>query len=331
MFGRIKKAVKPAIARLKPYLRWAILGGTLFFLGKTLKDNWREVAAIRIDGAEWGMLAIALFVTLLAHTWAAWVWTWILRWFKQAVPTWWAVRIYLKTNIAKYLPGNVWHFYGRIVAVTEAGVSPGVATLSVLLEPLLMAVAALSIAVAGIPALGAAPEAIARASWLGIFAPALLLLIHPRILNPALQLAARSKGKAGEVVRIDRYPLGLLLGEVGFLGLRGAGFLLTLAAIAPPETLQLKILSKLPLLLSAFSFAWLLGLVVPGAPGGIGVFEATVTGLLKSDFGAAPLLSAVAFYRLISVLAEAAGALIGASSPSSAMRLLRRWLRLGSQ
>ncbi len=323
MSGRIRKAVKPAIARLKPYLRWAILGGTLFFLGKTLKDNWREVAAIHIDGAGWGMLAIALFVTLIAHIWAAWVWTWILRWFKQAVPTGWAVRVYLRTNIAKYLPGNVWHFYGRVVAVTEAGVSPGVATLSVLLEPLLMAVAALSIAVAGIPGLLAAPGVLC--------APAVLLLIHPRILNPALQLAARSKGAAGEVVLLDRYPLGLLLGEIGFLGLRGAGFLFTLAAIASPDTLHLKLLSKLPLLLSAFSFAWLLGLVVPGAPGGIGVFEATVTGLLESDFGAAALLSAVAFYRLTSVLAEAMGALIGAQKPSGATRLLRRWFKLKSE
>lgn len=300
--GKIRKAVKPALIYLKPYLRWVIIGVTLFFLGKTLKDNWREVAAIHINGMGWGMLALALFVTLLAHIWAAWVWSWILCWFKQNVPISWAVSVYLKTNIAKYLPGNVWHFYGRILAMTEVGVSPGVATLSVLLEPLLMAVAALSLALAGIP-------------WLAtpglLCASAALLLIHPWILNPALQLAAQTKGATSEVVRLERYPLLLLLAEVGFLGLRGAGFLFTLAAMVSPETLHMKILYKLPLLLSAFSLAWLLGLVVPGAPGGIGVFEATVTGILERDFGAAALLSAAAFYRLTSVLAEVIGALIG--------------------
>jgi len=50
------------------------------------------------------------------------------------------VQIYLQTNIAKYLPGNVWH-YGRISAAVKAGVSGSAATLSVLLEPLLMAAA----------------------------------------------------------------------------------------------------------------------------------------------------------------------------------------------
>ncbi|HIK27551.1 MAG: UPF0104 family protein [Oscillatoriaceae bacterium SKW80] len=298
------KAIKPALMRLKLYLRWVIIGVTLFFLGKTVKDNWREVAVIHINGVGWGMLALALFVTLLAHIWAAWVWSWILCWFKQNIPLSFAVRVYLKTNIAKYLPGNVWHFYARIFAMTEVGVPPGVATLSVLLEPLLMAVAALSLALAGIPGLLAIPGLLC--------ASVALLLIHPRILNPALQLAAQAKGATSEVIRLERYPLVLLLGEVGFLGLRGAGFLLTLAAIVSPETLHIKILYKLPLLLSAFSFAWLLGLVVPGAPGGIGVFEATVTGILERDFGAAALLSAAAFYRLTSVLAEVMGALIGA-------------------
>ena len=62
--------------------------------------------------------------------------------------------------------------------------------------------------------------------------------------------------------------------------------------------------NQILLIFSAFSFAWLLGLVVPGAPGGVGVFEATALALLEQKFAPAIVLSAVAFYRLISVLAE---------------------------
>jgi len=44
-------------------------------------------------------------------------------------------------------------------------------------------------------------------------------------------------------------------------------------------------LSQIPLLLGAFSFAWLLGWAsCPGAPGGIGVFEATALVLLEQRF-----------------------------------------------
>jgi uncharacterized membrane protein YbhN (UPF0104 family) len=68
-------------------------------------------------------------------------------------------------------------------------------------------------------------------------------------------------------------------------------------------------LEQIPHLLSVFSFSWLVGLVVPGAPGGLGVFEATMLSILdKSYFSPALVLSSVAAYRIISIVAELIGA-----------------------
>lgn len=347
-FRKFLQQILRVSSRLKPFLRWAILGGTLFFLGKTLKDCAAEVAAVRMEATGWLTLGWAFLLTLLAHIWAARVWAGIVRSFSPPVPVSLAVRVYLKTNIAKYLPGNVWHFYGRILAVTAAGVSPGVATLSVLIEPVLMAADALLIGLTGnlIVANGQSYGLVSAAAvptgTLGLLLLAVVGGIHPRILNPVMQFLVRLKGKAiaaassrpsdlkmrelsesgmsaevGEAsgaeftnsgsdkyVRIDRYPFWPVVGELGFLGLRGAGFLLTLQAVVPVSA------GQLPVVLGAFSWAWLLGLVVPGAPGGIGVFEATVTVLLNGHFGAGSILMAAAFYRLVSVLAEAAGAIL---------------------
>ncbi|MBD2741864.1 YbhN family protein [Coleofasciculus sp. FACHB-1120] len=325
---------------LKPYLRWVILGGTLFFLAKALKDNWREVAAIRMTDAGWTNLAIAFLITLLAHTWSGFVWSWILQSFRQPVQPRWALQVYLKTNLAKYLPGNVWHYYGRIVAVTSHGGSFGAATLSVLLEPLLMAAAALLVALAGSQLGWAGVPQNTQTRTLQILGLGVVLLsVHPRILNPLMKLASKLKGKkargagiqghrdtgtqagGGEEnanfsasasqppteateasFRLERYPLFPLLGEIGFLLLRGAGFLFAMLALTPVNP------NQIPMLLSGFSFAWLLGLIVPGAPGGIGVFETTAIALFDQHFSAAILLSVVALFRLVSILAEAAAA-----------------------
>ncbi|NEQ26278.1 MAG: UPF0104 family protein, partial [Microcoleus sp. SIO2G3] len=138
----------PLLARLKPYLRWLILGATLFFLLQVLHRHAQEVAAIRLDRAAWGMLAIALAVTIVAHIWAGWVWSWMLQDLNQPASPLWGVKTYLKTNIGKYLHGNVWHFYGRISVAKTAGIPISAATLSVLMEPLLMATAALVVAIA---------------------------------------------------------------------------------------------------------------------------------------------------------------------------------------
>ncbi len=301
------------LRRLKPYLRWFILGATLFFLLQTLYQHWSEVSQIRLRPQAGVWLLAALAVTLLAHTWSGWVWGWILREFNQPVSQAWATRVFLKTNIAKYLPGNIWHFYGRIREGQKAELSGVAVTASVLLEPLLMAAASLPVV------LFAVGES---RGWLGGLAlVAVCLGIHPRLLNPVLERVAQMKLKGKSLpkddstdstadesppppkeFRIRRYPLRPLLGEFLFVGLRTSGFLLVWLAIAPISP------SDLPLLFGGFSFAWLLGLVVPGAPGGVGVLEATAVSVLGTRFPMGTVLAAVTVYRLMSVLAEAGGA-----------------------
>ncbi|GAB4376717.1 MAG: lysylphosphatidylglycerol synthase domain-containing protein [Elainellaceae cyanobacterium] len=300
---------KQVVARFKPLLRWLVLGGTLFFLVSTLRQHWSGVTKLRVDTSDWAILAIALGVTLLAHIWSGWVWSWILRELNQPAQGTWGVLTYLKTNIAKYLPGNVWHFYGRVVAAKDAGFAVGAATLSVLLEPLLMAAAALAIALLSLN----------TDHWLiqGLSLGLVLVGIHPRILNPLLKVASRLKTKsslsdspnlpaasttAAAPLQLKRYPILPLYGEFVFVVLRGIGFILTVWVLNPVT------LAQIPTILSGFSFAWLLGLVVPGAPGGLGVFEATAIALLSSHLSPAAILGSVALYRLISTLAEAGGA-----------------------
>jgi glycosyltransferase 2 family protein len=294
-------------SRLKPFLRWAVLGGTLFFLGTVLKQHWQKVVSIRLESTGFACLAIALGVTLLAHICAGGVWSRLLQDLQQPVNGIELVQAYLKTTIAKYLPGNVWHYYGRVTAATKAGATLETATISVLLEPLLMAAAALLVTLLGSQPIVARYGLPAIAlQWLSLLL--VLASVHPRLINLLVRYVGKLKQKATKTVadspplRLEHYPLVPLIGEIGFLLLRSLGFLFTFLAISPINP------GQLPLLLSAFSLAWLLGLVVPGAPGGIGVFEAMAIALLGQTFSPGLILSVVALYRLISILAEATGA-----------------------
>ena len=300
-------------SRLKASFRWLILGLVLFFLIKTLKDHWQEVAAIQIDASGYVCLAIALSVTLCAHIFAGWVWSWILQMLNQPATAVWGIKVYLQTNIAKYLPGNVWHFYGRISAAKEIGVPVEVAIVSVLLEPLLMMIAALLMALMGVQQiLSAYGQGAQLLPMIGLGLG--LAIVHPRFLNPLIGSVAQLKQKATGVSQsmtspIKHYPIRLLLGELGFLGLRGSGFILTFLAIAPLP------ISQFAIVMAAFGLAWLTGFVIPGLPGGIGVFEAVMVALLSSGsalleprFSTGELLSVVALYRFVNTLAEVVGA-----------------------
>ncbi|MEM7553224.1 MAG: lysylphosphatidylglycerol synthase domain-containing protein [Cyanobacteria bacterium P01_A01_bin.84] len=301
---------------IKRVLRWLILAGTLGFVTKTLIENWGKVGdrIEQINSAEWAILAIATGVTLLAHIWAGWVWTWILRDLNQKINTSRFIQIYLQTNIAKYIPGNIWHYYGRIIAAKNARISTSISTLSVLLEPLLMAAAALIIVlVSSQLSVTNTPIILRLGQLLGLII--VLLIIHPWFLNPAVVYLQRLKIKkksyggsiSNSITSVRRYPAIPLLGEIGFILLRSTGFILTIYALAPLNLYQI------PSLIGAFSFAWLVGLVVPGAPGGLGVFEAIAIFILKNSFFTASLpddliITTTLMYRLISILSESAGA-----------------------
>ncbi|MEG5058454.1 UPF0104 family protein [Microcoleus sp. A2-C5] len=330
---RIQNFFNLAKARLKPYLRYVILGGTFLFIAKAFLTHWREVANIQIRSESFPLLAIALGITLLSLIFVGWVWMLILREFRQPVNAAWAIQVFLKTNIAKYLPGNIWHFWGRILEAKNAGIAPKAATLSVLLEPLLMASAGGLIGLICFERIDGFLRIVGCA--------AILTAIHPRILNPIVLFVERLKlskkngensdvgeaagdrlilrlGSSSSLAKktssvksqrqnnlpIRRYPLVPLIGQICFIGLRGSGFLLTVMALNPVNFLDI------PNLFGAFCFAFVVGLVVPGAPGGMGVFEATAIALLSDRFSVAIILSAVALYRIVSILADVAGAAV---------------------
>lgn len=298
------KQARASLGTVKPYLRWAILGGTFFFVVTTLRQNWQDVTSIELQESGLACLTIAVGVTLLSHIWSGWVWGWILQDCRQTIRNSWSVKVYLKTNIAKYLPGNIWHYYGRISAARVAGIPISIAALSIILEPLLMAAAALIIALGS------------YSSRIGIWSLLLVIVLiglHPRMINPILRRLQKIEAHVTQDVTqindiekgqatLQQYPWRLLAGELGFVSLRSLGFLLTMLALQPVSPHQITVL------VSAFSFSWLLGLVVPGAPGGLGVFEATAISLLSQEFSAGLILGVVALYRLISIIAEIGGA-----------------------
>lgn len=300
----------------KSLLRWLVRLLTLGFLTYALVKHWREVAALTLTARGVGYLAMGAVVTLGAHVWAGVAWNWLLRACGHEQSARWAIAVYLRSNIAKYLPGNVWHFFRRIRSSQEQRIPLGAALLSVVLEAVLMVAA------------GSILASVSFVSLLHLLpALALLALIHPRFLNPVLARLAKAKAKTfarfakgseqaatAVTAQLDHYPLLPLAGELVFVVLRGLGFLFCLWALYQPPW------QDLPHIFAAFCIAWIAGLVVPGAPGGLGVFEATALGLLHGRVPPAVVFGVVAAYRLISTGTEALGSLVPErwSRPSAA-------------
>ena len=302
--------VKQQWASYKALFYAGLLMAVLAFLGQALYEHWQAIAAIRLTVSDWACFAIATGITLFAFTGTGWVWGWILEDLGHPVSNIWATQIYLTTNIAKYLPSNLVHLYGRTLAANAEGIPLAAASLSVILDTLLMMSAGLILGLLSVPRGGL------WSAGLGLLA--VLVVMHPVVLRRSIRRLSRLTAKLTQQKRrsqakrfpLKRYPWRPLLGEIGIIILRGLGFVLIVQILFPLE------IQAIPRLISIFSIGWLLGFITPGVPGGVGVFELTVSRLMTSPgvltedqtISVALALGSVALYRLMNTIAEAMGA-----------------------
>lgn len=301
-------SIQSVFSQIKPYLKGLIIIGVVFFLGKTVYDNWSEIVSIRLDNQGWSYLAIAVCFTLVSYSFAGWIWSWILHEFNQSVNPVYLIRVYLRTNLAKYLPGNVWHYYGRITGLKSENVPLSKATLSVLIEPIFIAAAALLVAAVGNQISEIFWEHTLIDYWQILLLVVALSILHPAFLNPLLRLVGKlnvvseeTDAVKPEAFIIKRYPLIPLFGAFCVVALRCVGFLFVLMAFNAVS------LHQFPIIINAFVLGWIASLFIPGVPGGIGIFEATAIAYLSNSFSTGIVISAVALYRVISIVAELLG------------------------
>jgi len=203
----------------------------------------------------------------------------------------WALRIYGKSQLAKYVPGNIFHLAGRQVL----GMAGGVA---------------------------AWPLAKSSAWELGLIAAAgglYAILAAPMLVTKIpLEVAAASFIMTVMVcaIMLRRWLAPLVAGAFGwhicFLAVSGLIFFTLLTAMAgffPGPGLAISIIG-------AYVLAWLAGLVTPGAPAGVGIRELVLLALLGSVVEPPVLLMAVALGRVVTVSGDVLFFLACAAMPA---------------
>jgi glycosyltransferase 2 family protein len=279
---------------LKGFLPWVILGATGIFIVKMLYDHWPEVQTLHLQPQAGVSLGFAIAIAMTTQLWSAVLWGWILALLRNPVPKRWAIVTFLKNAPAKYVPGSIWHFYGRVMAAQSRGIEVESATLSVMLEPLFI--------IAG--ALGLSLWHRSTSVPLILILMGILIMVHPIIFNRLWKGWRRLRGEKTSGATLTQYPLSILIGAFCFMGLRSITFLCVIFAFTPIPWKSYK-----PFLISGFSFAWLLSLVIP-SPGGLGVFEAFALQVLNPYFSPAVLLGSVCMYRLVTLCAELMSAIV---------------------
>ncbi len=297
-----------SIKRLVPSIniRFLVTATSLFFVFLTITSNREKLLEVQFNRFVIAWLLLGILISFISVFVNAIAWRSLLIWLGCRHGQIDEIRLFVSSNLLKYLPGGVWHLVERIrVARRYIGLSQALS--SVLLEPFLMVSAALLF--------------VPLAGWqsglaLCCFIPAMLFIPvfreplfgkFERFKFAQLKKLDSSNTLNGEMVRFGTgradYPCKALLIELFFILFRFGGFWACLNAFSLPTSLTLG------QLLAAFALAWSIGLVVPGAPGGLGVFEAAILLRIGSIEPEASLLLALLCYRIIITIADVIAAI----------------------
>ena len=230
----------------------------------------------------------------------AYAWKYIVKWFGKEFKSNNLVSFYVLTNILKYVPGGVWHFVERFNFIKKIS-NPQIALYSTLIEPYFMLSGSFLLASLGL-----------------IFSPIYFFLIFPlvflnrKLIYLVLKRIGSLKGKVFEVLRLPNskdqfeeriniisfFPTRALILEIGFVLSKFIGFYICLNTLYISNTLNSIFL------LVIFSLSWALGLVVPTAPGGVGVFEACFLFFVGKSIPQNIILICLIYFRVISTSAD---------------------------
>lgn len=207
-----------------------------------------------------------------------------------------------KSQIGKYLPGNIFQYLGRITLGQRAGIPPEAIVMSTGVETLLLAGTASSIAAVGLffdrnALMWLMGKLSANGYGLTVFAivVSVAILFALAILLPRTRAWIRSRLaylNAGRIVKAVFICLFVFV-------LYGVLISLLLSTLWGMDT-ELRWYQ----FIWGFALAWVLGFITPGAPGGLGIREVILVGLYSQEFGEGLVLGLALILRVITSLGD---------------------------
>jgi hypothetical protein len=271
--------LSPKVRKLLSWTGSALsLFAIIFVVGK-LKHYSNE-----IDYSLFVSLAFPLIILAFAYGASnlllTFAWKDLLKHFGVSVDFCWAVRIYGVSQLAKYVPGNIFHFVGRQALGLDAGLPAWPLAKSALWEIGLLAISG---SLFTILILHYFCIEISLILSLGMFLLAIMITIWFSNLWFSRWIAQA----------VGWYIVFLALSGTIFL----AVFLLIVSSAITPG-------SEFLIVCGAYVIAWLAGLITPGAPAGVGIREFVLYAILHSFVNESDLLTIIVFGRIITVVGD---------------------------
>ena len=207
-------------------------------------------------------------------------------------------RIYGKSQIAKYIPGNVFHVVGRHILGSQAGIKNIVLAGATIYEILGLISISVLIGFGGMIVFGLSNIYFSLYQIILILFSTIVITSLITALAPYLMslrgIILPYRGIWDAVINISKIYV------FYFLFFLIAGLLLVIIVNLFLD-ININLIAKLIVI---FSIAWLAGFIIPGAPGGIGVREAVIIFFITPIIGEAQSVAIAIALRFVTLLGD---------------------------
>ena len=293
--------------RLFTLARWLFFLASVVYLvefaRQTVSGQYLK-AALTAQTLGYSGLAVLLFASTTAISVIGWCA--LLTGLRYPVDVRPAAAIFCYTQIGKYLPGNIGHYVGRAtLAKTRLGIPAGTSAISITQEAALVALSAILVGLTCY----SLPD-IASTTELSMLVPPWVLLVAIST-GAALFISLVAAWRARAIHLKNAIFRFVLLMTPTWSSIRATvpyyaclSLINGLAVSIIAATWLTPSLHAFLLLTAAYTLSWLVGFLLPGAPGGLGVRESVFTLLLAGIFPPAVTLMVIGLVRIATVCAD---------------------------
>ncbi len=286
--------------RRSRWLTVAVLAVVTGFFVATLVARWNDVISLKWR-LEPRLFAAATVLLALSYGLVAWLWGLALH---RAAGTRLAAgaRIWFLSNLARYVPGNVWSYVGAVELARREGVARRVTLAVMALTQVLSVGVAL---LAGLPVLLAERARLGRPALLGAAVVVVVAGLAALFRRQLLALARRLLGlDPADLAPSPGTVVLLVVGYAVYWAVTGLAFATLVAGMYPLAA------GDVPLVVAAYAAAYAAGFLALLTPAGLGIREGVLVVALAPVLPAGPALVVALVSRLWMMLVEAAGAAV---------------------
>ena len=275
-------------------------------------NNFKDTPSINFDISSVLILLVSVFLVTLNTVIAGIIWFMLLRDFNVQLPIWKVQVIFLLSQFAKYLPGNIGHYVGRVYLSNKHCIPVSITINTMLMELIwlfFVGICLSLVAIFLIVDIGIISSYV-HYSMTQLIVLGAILFITPWIIVAGFKkLEPFIRRFTSDKVRIS-YPkpksivILIFLYVICFFSI---GIVLWLQAKFIYGDHAISVISITVL----FAIAWTAGYITPGAPGGIGVREAVMVIVLSQITSPGIAIGLSITFRITTTASDLLAFLIG--------------------